>query len=260
MTDTYSKNSENDKVAIVLGPPRSGTSMTAGILSRLGVDMGNIRPPDHQNPTGYYEDKDFLRLIMRIFESAEPGSNGFYPPKYKSILKQKKIFESVIRDLIERRKYGKKSEFWGWKATGTCLMMDLFTEHLPNPYIIIVVRNSLDIAISSVRYTKAKNKLYKEITFLEALKLANYYYDSTYSFLSANPKLNWFLLSYESILRNPKRKIYELSEFLKLPTSYEKRSNAKKNVSSPNRISFYRLRAKLLAFFKRKIRKLKVDF
>jgi hypothetical protein len=44
--------------------PRSGSSMTAGIVSRLGVDMGpvGLSVADRNNPAGYYEDWRFSRF------------------------------------------------------------------------------------------------------------------------------------------------------------------------------------------------------
>lgn len=44
--------------------PRSGSSMTAGILARLGVAMGpeGLARADRHNPKGYYEDWRFTRF------------------------------------------------------------------------------------------------------------------------------------------------------------------------------------------------------
>lgn len=48
---------------IVTGIGSCGSSMIAGILNILGVDMGkSLREPDFRNPWGYYEDTDFAEL------------------------------------------------------------------------------------------------------------------------------------------------------------------------------------------------------
>lgn len=47
---------------IVLGLPRSGTSICAAILSNLGVNMGtNLQPPNPWNAKGSFEDQDIVR-------------------------------------------------------------------------------------------------------------------------------------------------------------------------------------------------------
>lgn len=47
---------------LVLGTPRSGTSLTAGLLHRLGVWVGECRPPDRWNRRGYFEN-DALKAL-----------------------------------------------------------------------------------------------------------------------------------------------------------------------------------------------------
>lgn len=96
-------NKIDDQPVIILGPPRSGTSMTGGLLHILGVDLGNVRRPDAQNSKGYYEDIDFLKLIVKIFQSAKPGANGLRPPSREDFLKIENEFEAEIKKLLEDR-------------------------------------------------------------------------------------------------------------------------------------------------------------
>ena len=43
---------------VVAGMHRSGTSLVAGYLQSLGVDMGaRLLAADHANPRGYFEDR-----------------------------------------------------------------------------------------------------------------------------------------------------------------------------------------------------------
>lgn len=48
---------------IIIGIPRSGTSMVAGIFAKHGVFFGNCRPADKYNPKGYYENITISNLI-----------------------------------------------------------------------------------------------------------------------------------------------------------------------------------------------------
>lgn len=52
----------------VLSLPRSGSSTVAGMLHRLGVDMGtgHFQGHDDNNPRGYYEDLRFQELAKSL--------------------------------------------------------------------------------------------------------------------------------------------------------------------------------------------------
>lgn len=47
---------------VVLGTPRSGTSLTASMLEACGVFTGRCRAPDAHNPSGYFENEALLDL------------------------------------------------------------------------------------------------------------------------------------------------------------------------------------------------------
>ena len=60
------------KTVVVLGMHRSGTSMIASILNKLGVSMGKVmlgKTPS--NPLGHFEDKDFYNLNRKILKLQE---------------------------------------------------------------------------------------------------------------------------------------------------------------------------------------------
>ncbi len=60
-------------IVIVLGPYRSGTSITSRMLASLGVDFGPpsaLIPANSHNPSGYYERDDINHTNQRFFESA----------------------------------------------------------------------------------------------------------------------------------------------------------------------------------------------
>ncbi len=47
---------------VVLGCPRSGTSLVAGLLHAHGVWVGDCRAADEHNPRGYFENKAIAKL------------------------------------------------------------------------------------------------------------------------------------------------------------------------------------------------------
>jgi hypothetical protein len=66
-------NSHSSRGVIVLGPYRSGTSVTAKVLSVLGVNFGPVTelvPPSPKNPGGFYERRDINAANTALIESA----------------------------------------------------------------------------------------------------------------------------------------------------------------------------------------------
>jgi len=209
------KNKKALKTIVILGAPRSGTSMTAGILSRMGVDLGRLRKPDPENPTGYYEDWDFLKLMDNIFREVDEDANGFNPPSREGIISQKSKFDGQIRDLIQDRMTHTSSNVWGWKATTTSFTIDLFREHLINPHFVVAMRNPLGRADSIVKYTHNK-PMYNELSQLQALALANRYYCQIYRFLMANSRYPTLFVSFEDTIANPLKTVEDMKNFLGL--------------------------------------------
>jgi len=204
--------SKKTKTAIVLGSPRSGTSMTAGLLSILGVDMGRVRPPDFENPTGYFEDIEFSKLIADLFRAANPQADGFNPPSQSELMKQFPKFHERAKRLIAQRIQNARSPVWGWKVTSTIFVMPLFLPYLPDPHFIVVVRNPLDIARSMINYTRRKG--YKKLSLVQALKLTNLYYMAIFTFLEEHSTLPWCVVSYEELLKEPHSHIQKILTFL----------------------------------------------
>lgn len=62
-----------DAPIVVAGMHRSGTSMMAGLLARLGVQMGQtLIEPDPHNPLGYFEDADIVGFHQQAFAQHLP--------------------------------------------------------------------------------------------------------------------------------------------------------------------------------------------
>ena len=122
----------HNKIVIVLGMHKSGTSMVAGSLKKLGVNMGKDTTPDSTNPLGHFEDKEFVTLNSQILKKA--GGSWTNPPAKEKILIQKEYFLRKIESLIQKQ----KSELWGWKDPRTCLTIELYLPYLINSYFKIL--------------------------------------------------------------------------------------------------------------------------
>lgn len=52
-----------DEIIVVIGTPRSGTSMTAGLIHRHGAWAGTCKAPDQYNPKGHWENTVLRRML-----------------------------------------------------------------------------------------------------------------------------------------------------------------------------------------------------
>src|SRR5687768_18097338 len=60
----------------VVGMHRSGTSMVAKLLQQAGLNLGdetNLMPPAEENPEGFYEHLEFVRLNDEVLNAAGAG-------------------------------------------------------------------------------------------------------------------------------------------------------------------------------------------
>jgi len=63
------------RTAVVLGNCRSGTSLIAGILSKMGIEMDDAHGrSDGLNPAGYFESLGAHQINTQLFRLAWGGS------------------------------------------------------------------------------------------------------------------------------------------------------------------------------------------
>ena len=98
------------KTVVVLGVERGGTSMVAGVLRAMGINLGDKAGRNHEDPKFLSDDPEFL---------------------------QKQI-------LINNT----KSELWGFKIPKAALQLDFYNKYLRNPHYVLVFRNLSAIADS----------------------------------------------------------------------------------------------------------------
>lgn len=133
------------KTVVVLGMHRSGTSAVAGVLHKLGVNMGDkLYPPAHGNPFGHYEDIDFIETNTAILRAA--GGEWHNPPSDFQIRVYGAREGQRLIDLVKDR--SAKHSTWGFKDPRTCLTLPLYLPHLISPVFVIVERCCKDIAAS----------------------------------------------------------------------------------------------------------------
>lgn len=128
----------------VVGTHGGGTSLVAGMLDALGVDM-------HYNPNARvkhylnYEDTEFVVLNARILAAA--GGRWDKPPPLAKVLSVQAGLEARMVDLIAKRS---DSQLWGFKDPRTALTVELYHPLLPNPRYIYIEREIKDVVQSIV--------------------------------------------------------------------------------------------------------------
>ncbi len=103
---------------IVLGTPRSGSSMTAGIFAEHGVWTGTCRGPTKHNAKGHFENVVIKRTIIQ--------TQGAIVTEGR-LAKQLPGFRDKVEQAVKSNEY--ESGLWLWK--GSALYWPAFYEFHP---------------------------------------------------------------------------------------------------------------------------------
>ncbi|MCA0893704.1 sulfotransferase domain-containing protein [Microbulbifer agarilyticus] len=200
--DTYSPTielnrqiaSRGSKTICILGTPRSGTSMIAGVVRQLGIDMGqNIG-------SGNNEDQDFL---------IHQGHRQIFSDQ-----SEKKKYLDEIRKCIEKRNL--RTPEWGWKdPLSSYYIADLASE-LRNLHVILVWRDAVATTQGENRFRQQQSiPLTRERTLASLMNIHNEY-NNMLQFIQTT-KANVLLVSYEKFLLKKTKGITEIANFLEVP-------------------------------------------
>jgi len=201
--------SNKAKTVVVVGPARSGTSLIAGILYLMGVDMGQEPNPSPSNPKGDFEDDDFRELNRAIYDTARAGSGYWTPPYFQEIQEVEPEFSDRVKNLVSKKREASGS-IWGWKNPWNVLTIPLYIPHLENPYIITVFRDPMSVARSAVRHTEK----YEKVPLDEAERVTVGYFKALRSFVNKYRDYPICKVVFEDIMQNPEREVSRISSFL----------------------------------------------
>jgi|GEM_PF-1590331 len=238
------------KTVIILTMPRSGSSLLAGILHRLGVPMGSysdLEKGQHLNRYGCYEDQWFQSISLNIlFESR----------LLLDLTKRLNMDEERIKNVVQNYKaeieeFVKENEqnTWGFKDPALIYSLPYFHTLFKNPYYIHLRRNTRDTAGSLYKTfrpsywipeMKEKFPLFKPRNRMRIIlrsakllftKQKDYNEQEVFEqvierghrrierFLKKKNKHTFIQL--ENLLEEPERNVKELADFLDLDTSRE---------------------------------------
>ena len=186
----------NNKEIIVLGRGRSGTSIVAGLLHKLGVNMGESRPSGANNPKGYFEDMKMSALLDKyIDEEKMPVINDI-----------NKEFEEEFKELVKDR-----NELWGWKQPKTLYLLPVIVRNLKNPHIIVCNREE-ESHIKSINHAFWGNKKSEEW----CRQSIEHYKTELKKFFEVNNNCPRLDVNFEDLISEEKREkiIKEICEFV----------------------------------------------
>ncbi|MBO8131736.1 MAG: sulfotransferase [Candidatus Marinimicrobia bacterium] len=265
----------NIKTVLILTIPRSGSSLLAGILHRLGIPMGNpfdLSKGKHLNKYGCYEDQEFQRINLNIlFES------GLLLDLTKRLDINEDLLERKVQKYNDRIKNfirSRKKEIWGFKDPALSYIVPYVHQLFENPYYIHLKRDIADTAASLYKTSRfrywlpeLKEKfplfswrnrflLIPTAIFLLFRKFREYKGIDTYYEVvkKGHERIEKFLadkkyieIHIENLLRNPRHMLNVIIDFLEISPT-EDQINEALNFINPDILGNYQAKYKSLEY------------
>lgn len=187
----------------VIGMHRSGTSMVAGILRRLGVHFGaepDMLPANSANELGYFEHQRTLALNDALSRANKVSWRTLPSLDTSSALAGSDEYSAGVKDLVAELD---EHAPWGVKDPRLSFLLPLWRAHARNPHAIICVRKPDAVARSLARrngLSPAYGAALWELYMLAALRNSE--------------KLPRTVITYEECLLDPRGAVAELASKL----------------------------------------------
>jgi hypothetical protein len=208
---------------IVLGSPRSGTSLTARLLTQWGAYGGELhehQPADARNARGYFEWLPLVNFHMELFQSIPVTP---LHPAFESYLLERSAearWQTAVTELVER--IGRNSPCWFWKYPQYAWTLPFWTRVMPDVRYIVCLREPKAICASMAPMYIPRDiaPQVQETTIL--LLLWQHHLTEILRCAAASDAM--MFLSYEELLAAPGLECGRLARFLgnpPAPRSYE---------------------------------------
>ncbi len=196
---------------VVAGMHRSGTSLLTRLMSTLGVEFGNeLLPKDNNNPNGYQEDIEFLKLQRSWFNAGlDDDLNGWrdwgWNPKHPISSQGDSSWKPKAEELLNQRTLESRQR-WGWKDPRTTLILPFWQKLKPELRLIGIYRAPWDISNALQRLDHQQFRCHPEMI----LPLWSLYNERLAKFTETNADRS-ILINSHSLITQPE----EVAEQLK---------------------------------------------
>jgi hypothetical protein len=214
---------------IVLGVPRSGTSLVAGLLHQMGVFMGQklMAPMEGVNPLGFFEDEEFLERHIWMLRSEDEPSLAF-----NDTLKPDQRMQNEYRQLVRRRE--EEHEIWGIKDPRMCFTLPYFLDCLQNDFRLITTHRAFHVSANSL----AKLPGYQGMPLDRVVGvMGRYHYMFEKSCLLAKSKLDSPMhhlhIRYDFLVSDPDLYVNQIAELTGLSVPEEERKRLAREFVDP---------------------------
>lgn len=210
------------KSIVVIGNARSGTSMAAGLLSILGVQMGELpiseMKENHviQNPKGAFENPFFIKLTSEMHQDWTDGMG------YISLNKK---YEQRIKDTIAAH----QKTLWGFKSAAVAPFIPMFVKHMADPHVVVLMRNVIHNTKSWIIHMR--DVFGTNVEFNKSLKKMTDNQNIIAKIVIGSPHPNIFV-AYEDLKKDPWTEMKRLAKFIDV--SYEGKEGEVKEFIMPN--------------------------
>lgn len=199
------ESTPSSRPVAIVGMHRSGTSMVAKLLQRAGLNLGeeaDLMPPAEENPEGFYEHLQFVKLNDEVLNVA--GAGWDCPPAagfnwddaaLDSFRARARRLAIPLEDRLP----------WGWKDPRTSLTLPFWRSAFGPLRVVAVVRNPLEVVTS----------LHRRNAFSTALGLTLWqiYAERILEDTSPDERL---ITHYDSYFLEPDREIDRVLDYLGL--------------------------------------------
>jgi len=205
-------DASGSRAVFVVGAGRSGTSTITRGLQALGVELGDrLKAPTEKNPTGFFEDRDLLRIAKRV--RSELGLRAesvslINPDLWGSPALE--VLTNEAEETITRR--FSRYPLWGFKYAQTLRMLPFWESVMARTGVklafVVAARNPLSVARSRSKLDPLRGL--QEKTDLEWLVNVVPYFRR----LAGYP---FVVVEYDLLMEDPRAQIMRMASALDIP-------------------------------------------